>query len=109
MFYPDKTHSKSGTRINKAPKTERYYTVGYAPNGSNAAPQPAIHQKGHWLKEAGFETGFIFTVKILNGCLVLIPDSEDIRVIKQQNQQQQAQLSEIKKSMRELMAEYVSG
>ncbi|EOG5604142.1 hypothetical protein L3033_004205 [Providencia stuartii] len=40
---------------------------------------------------------------------MLIPDSEDIRAMKQQNQQQQAQLSEIKNSMRELMAEYVRG
>ncbi|MEY0377977.1 hypothetical protein AB7V97_01340 [Morganella morganii] len=38
------------------------------------------------MKAAGFETGFTFTVKILNGCLVLIPDSEDIRTIKLQNQ-----------------------
>ncbi|EPU3935561.1 SymE family type I addiction module toxin [Morganella morganii] len=43
----------------------------------------AITLKGHWLKAAGFETGFTFTVKILNDCLVLIPDSEDIRTIKQ--------------------------
>ncbi|WP_318564843.1 SymE family type I addiction module toxin [Providencia stuartii] len=41
-----------------------------------------MHLTGYWLKGAGFETGFTFTVKILNGCLVLIPDSEDIRVIK---------------------------
>ncbi|UQZ13909.1 type I toxin-antitoxin system SymE family toxin [Providencia stuartii] len=41
-----------------------------------------MHLTGDWLKDAGFETGFTFTVKILNGCLVLIPDSEDIRVIK---------------------------
>ncbi|BBV08026.1 TPA: SymE family type I addiction module toxin [Providencia stuartii] len=67
----------------KSQKTERYYTVGYAPNGSKASPLPAIHLKGQWLKEAGFETGFTFTVKILNGCLVLIPDSEDIRAVKQ--------------------------
>ncbi|WP_369427117.1 hypothetical protein [Providencia sp. PROV236] len=40
---------------------------------------------------------------------MLIPDSNDIRAIKQQNQQQQAQLSAIKHTMRELMAEYVSG
>ncbi|EPK6165027.1 hypothetical protein KY207_004194, partial [Providencia stuartii] len=40
------------------------------------------------MKEAGFETGFTFTVKILNGCWVLIPNHEDIRAIKQQNQQQ---------------------
>ncbi|QQO64336.1 type I toxin-antitoxin system SymE family toxin [Providencia manganoxydans] len=104
-----KARSKSGSRINKAPKTERYYTVGYAPNDSKAAPAPAIHLTGHWLKDAGFETGFTFTVKILNGCLVLIPDSENTRVIKQQNQQQQAQLSAIKHTMRELIAEYVSG
>ncbi|WP_369427123.1 SymE family type I addiction module toxin [Providencia sp. PROV236] len=71
--------------------------------------RPAIHLKGYWLKETGFETGFNFTVKILNGCLVLIPDSEETRAIKQQNQQQQAQLSAIKHTMRELMAEYVSG
>ncbi|WP_275076480.1 hypothetical protein [Providencia rettgeri] len=36
-------------------------------------------------------------MKILNGCLVLPPDSEDSRAIKQQNQQQQAQLSTIKR------------
>ncbi|MGM0936121.1 MAG: SymE family type I addiction module toxin [Pseudomonadota bacterium] len=104
-----KAHSKQNRVVNKAPKTERYYTVGYAPNGNKAAPPPAINLKGHWLKEAGFETGFTFTVKILNDCLVLIPDSEDIRAIKQQNQQQQAQLSAIKYTMRELMAEYISG
>ncbi|MDT2017074.1 SymE family type I addiction module toxin [Providencia stuartii] len=79
------------------------------PNGSKTSPPPAIHLKGQWLKEAGFETGFTFTVKILNGCLVLIPDSEDIRAIKQQNQQQQAQLTAIRHTMRELMAESISG
>ncbi|WP_416286678.1 SymE family type I addiction module toxin [Providencia stuartii] len=92
----------------KSQKIERYYTVGNAPSGSKTSPPSAIHLIGHWLKEAGFETGFTFTVKILNGCLVLIPDSEDIRAMKQQNQQQQAQLSAIKHTMRELMAEYIS-
>ncbi|MGY6361393.1 hypothetical protein [Proteus mirabilis] len=53
-----------------------------------------------------FETGFTFTVKILNGCLVLIPDSEDIRAIKQQKQQQQAQLSEIRLRLCKLTMEY---
>ncbi|EFE55077.1 hypothetical protein PROVRETT_06244 [Providencia rettgeri DSM 1131] len=72
------------------------------------SPPPAIHLKGQWLKDAVFETGFTFTVKILNGCLVLLPNSEDTRAIKQQNQQQQAQLSEIKNSIRGVMAEYVS-
>ncbi|WP_230061359.1 hypothetical protein [Morganella morganii] len=48
------------------------------------------------MKAAGFETGLTFTVKILSGCLVLIPDSEDIRMIKQQNQQKQAQFTAFK-------------
>ncbi|OHT26136.1 hypothetical protein A3Q29_00015 [Providencia stuartii] len=68
-----------------------------------------MHLKEQWLKEAEFETGFTFTVKILNGCLVLIPDSEDTRAIKQKNQQQQAQLRAIQHTMRELMAEYIGG
>ncbi|EOD2823302.1 type I toxin-antitoxin system SymE family toxin [Providencia stuartii] len=56
--------------------------MGYAPNGSKASPPPTIHFKGLGPKDAGFETGFTFTVKILNGCLVLIPDSEDTRAMK---------------------------
>ncbi|EOE4638714.1 SymE family type I addiction module toxin [Providencia stuartii] len=67
----------------KSQKIERYYTVGYALSGSKTNPLPAIHLTGYWLKDAGFETGFTFTVKILNGCLVLILDSEDTRAIKQ--------------------------
>ncbi|MGP7975182.1 hypothetical protein ACTXA3_17040 [Proteus mirabilis] len=40
---------------------------------------------------------------------MLILGSEDIRAIKQQNQQQQAQFSAIRHTMRELMAEYLGG
>ncbi|EPQ5230162.1 hypothetical protein LN149_003301 [Providencia stuartii] len=40
---------------------------------------------------------------------MLIPDSEDTRAMKQQNQQQQAQLTAMRHTMRELMAVYVSG
>ncbi|MGP7973197.1 hypothetical protein ACTXA3_06795 [Proteus mirabilis] len=40
--------------------------------------------------------------------LILIPDSEDIRAIKQQNQQQQAQLGAIKHTMRKLMVECIN-
>ncbi|MDM8750086.1 hypothetical protein [Morganella morganii] len=54
---------------------------------------------------AGFETGFTFTMKILNGCLVLIPDSEDIRAIKQQNQQQQVQIAAFKLKVKALVGE----
>ncbi|RAX05213.1 SymE family type I addiction module toxin [Photorhabdus bodei] len=38
-------------------KTERYYTVGYVPNGNRVNnATPAIHLKGQWLRQAGFNT-----------------------------------------------------
>ncbi|UQZ13956.1 hypothetical protein M8G38_19675 [Providencia stuartii] len=57
------------------------------------------------MKEAVFEIGFTFTVKILNGCWVLIPNHEDIRAIKQQNQQQQAQNAAFKLKAKALIGE----
>ncbi|MEQ1965322.1 SymE family type I addiction module toxin [Xenorhabdus khoisanae] len=101
-------HSKQNRAINKAAKTERYYTVGYVPQNNKATAPPAIHLKGQWLKAAGFNKGCTLTVKIMDGCLVLIPDSDDTRNIKQQYQRQQDQLSEIKLRMRELIREYKS-
>ncbi|WMV71638.1 SymE family type I addiction module toxin [Xenorhabdus griffiniae] len=56
-----------------------------------AAP-PVIHLKGQWLKAAGFDKGCTLTVKIMDSCLVLIPDSDNICAIKQQYQRQQDQL-----------------
>ncbi|OTA19520.1 endoribonuclease [Xenorhabdus beddingii] len=103
-----KAHSKQNAVQNKAAKTERYYTVGYVPQNDKAKAPPAIHLKGQWLKAAGFEIGGTLTVKILEGCLVLIPDSDETHNIKQQYQRQQAQLSEIKLRMRELIGDYKS-
>ncbi|WP_370277052.1 SymE family type I addiction module toxin [Xenorhabdus bovienii] len=69
---------------------------------------PAIHLKGQWLKAAGFDIGGTLTVKIMDSCLVLIPDSDDTRTIKQQYQRQQDQLSDIRLRMRELIGDYNS-
>ncbi|KLU13881.1 SymE family type I addiction module toxin, partial [Xenorhabdus griffiniae] len=101
-------HSRQNRAVNKATKTERYYTVGYVPQNDKAKAPPAIHLKGQWLKAAGFDKGCTLTVKIMDGCLVLIPDSDDTRTIKQQYQRQQDQLSEIKLRMRELLSDYNS-
>lgn len=105
-----KARSKAEAAVNKAVKTERYYTVGYVPNGNkinNATP--AIHLKGQWLRQAGFNTGGQITVKVMDGCLVLIPDSEATQHYQQQYQRQQSQLNEIKLRMREMLAEYNAG
>ncbi|MDC9607220.1 SymE family type I addiction module toxin [Xenorhabdus griffiniae] len=103
-----KAHSRQNRAVNKAAKTERYYTVGYVPQNDKANAPPAIHLKGQWLKQAGFDIGGTLTVKIMDGCLVLIPDSDDTHTMKQQYQRQQAQLSEIKLRMRELIGDYNS-
>ncbi|MEI7042654.1 SymE family type I addiction module toxin [Pectobacterium parmentieri] len=52
-----KAHSKSGVTVNKAAKTERYYTVGYAPHNGKSNPPSAINLKSRWLEESGFITG----------------------------------------------------
>ncbi len=100
-----KAHSRQNAAQNKAAKTERYYTVGYVPQNDKTNAPPAIHLKGQWLKQAGFETGGSVTVKIMDGCLVLIPDSDETNSLKQQYQRQRAQISEIKLRMRELIGD----
>ncbi|AYA39735.1 SymE family type I addiction module toxin [Xenorhabdus nematophila] len=103
-----KAHSKQNAAQNKAAKTERYYTVGYVPQNDKSNAPPAIHLKGQWLKQAGFNIGGSVTVKIMEGCLVLIPDSDETHSLKQQYQRQRAQISEIKLRMRELIGDYKS-
>ncbi|MBS9430957.1 SymE family type I addiction module toxin [Photorhabdus akhurstii] len=98
-----KAHSRQNAAQNKATKTERYYTVGYVPQNDKANAPPAIHLKGQWLRQAGFNTGGQITVKVMDGCLVLIPDSEATQQQHQQYQRQQAQLREIKQQMRALI------
>ncbi|WP_045959712.1 SymE family type I addiction module toxin [Xenorhabdus poinarii] len=100
-----KAHSKQNRAQNKAAKTERYYTVGYVPQNGRPNPRPAINLTGRWLKTAGFEIGGSLTVKIMAGCLVLIPASSETNSLKQQYQRQRAQLSEIKLRMRELIGD----
>ncbi|MBD2816641.1 type I toxin-antitoxin system SymE family toxin [Xenorhabdus sp. Flor] len=104
-----KAHFKQNRAVNKAAKTERYYTVGYVPQNDKATAPPAIHLKGQWLKQAGFDIGGSVTVKIMDGCLVLIPASSETNSIRQQYQRQRAQISEIKLRMRELIGDYKSG
>lgn len=45
-----KAHSTSGTGINKTPKTERYYTVGYVPQEVSATHRPLSILKAAGLK-----------------------------------------------------------
>lgn len=66
-----KHDSKSGTTVNKAPKTTRRYTVGYSPNRGIKKPAPQLLIKGYWLEELGFLTGQSVTVDIEQGRLII--------------------------------------
>lgn len=62
------THHKSGTGT---PTTTRAYTVSYIRDSRTFEPAPAVTLKGHWLEQAGFETGTPLEVKVLPDCLIL--------------------------------------
>ncbi|KAA8993829.1 type I toxin-antitoxin system SymE family toxin [Affinibrenneria salicis] len=65
------THSKSDGAVNKETKTERYYTVGYAPQNGKPNPTSAINLKGRWLEESAFMTGMPITITVERGRLVI--------------------------------------
>ncbi|WP_371316141.1 SymE family type I addiction module toxin [Enterobacter sp. ENT03] len=55
---------------------------------------PSLHLKGNWLAESGFDTGRGVTVKISQGCIVLMAENNEmqelrkhLRDIKQANQE----------------------
>lgn len=58
--------------------------------------KPNIYLKGKWLKEAGFETGAHLTVKISDGCIVIIKDSDEVDALKHEQEALRQQLRDIK-------------
>ncbi|MBK5144384.1 type I addiction module toxin, SymE family [Budviciaceae bacterium BWR-B9] len=66
--------------------TQRRYTVGYIPNRGDTST-PLLNLSGKWLKEAGFDTGTGVTVKITEGCIVLIPDNDEVKELREQLKQ----------------------
>lgn len=74
-------------------KTQRRLKVGYAgisrTNRKTKVPtgysrSPGLHLKGNWLEEAGFETGRGVTVKISQGCIVLMADNNEMQALREQ-------------------------
>ncbi len=61
-----------------------YHTEDIQRSDNKTVPPPR-HTLESVVKRRRFETVFTFIVKILNKCLVLMLDSKDLRVIKQQN------------------------
>lgn len=61
--------------------TERHLIVGYRPQGRDTTT-PSLTLSGKWLRAAGFDTGKRFTVKVMDGCIVLLPQSDKEEMIK---------------------------
>ncbi len=58
---------------------------------------PSQHLKGDWQEEAGFETGRSVTVKISEGCLILMAETDEVRELRKE-------LYQVKKSMKHIKA-----
>ncbi|MBN6046607.1 SymE family type I addiction module toxin [Citrobacter sp. ku-bf4] len=43
-----------------------------------------MHLKGDWLAEAGFETGTAVTVKVSEGCLILIAECNEAQELRKE-------------------------
>lgn len=61
--------------------TERHLIVGYRPQGRDTTT-PSLTLSGKWLRAAGFDTGKRFTVKVMDGCIVLLPQSDKEQMLK---------------------------
>ncbi|MCQ8906094.1 endoribonuclease SymE [Escherichia albertii] len=54
-----------------SPANNRKLTVSYASRYPDYSRIPAITLKGQWLEAAGFATGTVVDVKVMEGCIVL--------------------------------------
>lgn len=59
-----------------SPANNRQLTVGYASRYPDYSRIPAITMKGQWLEAAGFATGTVVDVKVMEGCIVLTARQE---------------------------------
>ncbi|WP_423062208.1 SymE family type I addiction module toxin [Citrobacter portucalensis] len=60
---------------------------------------PSLHLKGDWLEEAGFETGRCVTVKISQGCIVLMADCNEVQELREQLYQAKQVVKGIKEAL----------
>ncbi|EPY5940368.1 SymE family type I addiction module toxin, partial [Shigella flexneri] len=85
-------------------KTQRRYKVGYVrarhqDRKTGMARYYSLHLKGDWLKEAGFDTGRGVTVKISEGGLTIIADSDEVQELREELYQ----VKQVVKGMRDGM------
>ncbi|EOF5965431.1 SymE family type I addiction module toxin [Salmonella enterica] len=79
-------------------KAQRHITVGYRPKQGNT-DTPTLNLSGKWLNEAGFSTGTSVTVKISDGCIVLMAENNEVRELREQLYQVKKAFKGIKSGM----------
>lgn len=87
----------------KISKAERRCIVGYRPKGGDRST-PQVSLSGKWLKEAGFEVGTGVSPKVMDGCLVLIPDSREATRLRQEQSRFEQQKQEIEQNRQQMLA-----
>ncbi|AXF77074.1 SymE family type I addiction module toxin [Erwinia tracheiphila] len=89
-------------------KTQRRLKVGYVgishtnrktKVSTRYSRSPSLHLKGDWLAEAGFDTGRGVTVKISEGCIVLMADNNEVRELREQLYQVRQVMKGIKEAV----------
>lgn len=81
--------------------TERTLIVGYRPNVFDKST-PSIHLSGKWLRAAGFDTGHQVTVKVMDGCIVLMAYSENEQRLLDENRRVKETLAQVDRRLVEL-------
>ncbi|KKF36008.1 type I toxin-antitoxin system SymE family toxin [Erwinia tracheiphila] len=87
----------------KIAKAERRCIVGYRPKGGDRST-PQVNIAGKWLAEAGFAVGTGVSLKVLDGCLVLIPDSREETRLRREQAQLEQQKREMEQTRQQALA-----
>ncbi|MDU9658315.1 SymE family type I addiction module toxin [Escherichia coli] len=83
-------------------KKQRRCTVVYLPNRSDT---PVIKISAKWLREAGFEIGTGVTVKISEGCLILLADNNEVQELRRELYQVKQVVKEMKNGISGVLRE----
>jgi len=74
--------------------TERTLIVGYRPQGLDRST-PNLILSGKWLRSAGFDTGDKVTVKVMDGCIVVMAHNPHEKMLLSELKQAQQKLKDI--------------
>ncbi|EPK8087868.1 SymE family type I addiction module toxin [Citrobacter freundii] len=78
--------------------TERSVIVVYRPNVFDKST-PKIILSGKWLRAAGFDTGQQISVKVMNGCIVLMVYGEQEQRLQDELQEANQKLNRIESTL----------